>query len=138
MLDPFDDIRSASANILEICLDALRGEDRDTALLALPKLMRSAEGLMLRTGRADQADGVARAYALQFSQCSGEHSPHQVTGLREGWTKVAVVGGLVDQLEETIEVAQQDLSTAVNGRPVHGIFAALRYETLSPTMLFEN
>ncbi|KAF2657203.1 hypothetical protein K491DRAFT_756956 [Lophiostoma macrostomum CBS 122681] len=127
VLDPFDDIRTASADILEICLDSLPVQEQVPALVALPQFIRRAEGLMVRTGRADQADGVARAYALQFSQCNDNLPFALETHPEQCWTKVAVVSGLIEQLEETIGVAQRDLSAAVNGRPVHGIFAALRY-----------
>jgi len=129
VLDPFDDIRSASASILELCLNSSSAQDKALIMAILPQFISRAENAMLRTGRADQADGLARAYSLLFSQ-----SPRHPIGMQEpensGPTaQMNIVLRIVDQLEETIEVAQNDMSLAVEGRPVHGIFAALRYVT---------
>jgi hypothetical protein len=126
MLDPFDDVRSSSAAILEWCLDSFTVEEKKEIMVSLPKFIGRAEVIMLRTGRADQADGLARAYSLFFSQCT-ENSGSIQKPVDEGFTtKIGLVGRLVVQLEETIDVAHQDMLTAVDGRPVHGIFAALR------------
>ena len=126
ILDPFDDIRSAATSILEICLESDATSQKISPLAMLPSHISRAESMMLRTGRADQADGVARAYALLFSQCTRGQSVTASVANPQHWSKIAVVGRLVDQLETTIKVAEQDLSAAVNGRPVHGIYSALR------------
>ncbi|KAF2270317.1 hypothetical protein CC78DRAFT_611968 [Lojkania enalia] len=126
LLDPFDDIRSASASILEICMDSLSDSKKKTTLLCLRTYIRRAESAMLRTGRADQADGVARAYSLLFSQRA--HNPMNPSNQGSGGSQgISIVMHLINQLEETIEMANKNLSVAVNGRPVHGIFSALRY-----------
>lgn len=125
-LDPFDDIRSTSVSILELCLDSLQGEEKVEALSALLKCIRRAEAMMLRTGRADQADGVARAYALLFTQSTEELPGSFVADEASLWTKTAILHHLTSLLEETIALASNDLTLAVSGRPVHGIFAALR------------
>jgi hypothetical protein len=126
ILDPFDDIRGSSASLLEICLASTRKEEKMSALLMIPDVIKRAELMMLQTGRADQADGVARAYCLLFSQCN-DQLPETLRISDTGfWSKVKILEHLTSQLEETIEIARKDLSVAVNGRPVHGTFAALR------------
>jgi hypothetical protein len=131
MLDPFDDVRSSSASILEWCLDSFTVEEKKDIMSSLPKFIRRAELTMLRTGRADQADGLARAYSLFFSQCAEDSGDIQRPNDEGHLTKTRLVGRLVVQLEETIQVACKDMLVAVDGRPVHGVFAALRLVRLS-------
>lgn len=123
-LDPFDDVRDAAVSILQLCLIALPDDRRNTIMATIPGYLERAEAVMLRTGRADQADGVARAYGLIFSllqnTASGPSSDRFTT-------KLGLFEHLHGQLYETLELARTDLSEAVNGRPVHGTFAALRY-----------
>ena len=121
VLDPFDDIREASISALQLCLAALPDAERDTVLSTIPRFISRAEAMMLRTGRADQADGLARAYSLLFTVActSSTESPGPLSSGFE------VFEGLRKQLEETLQIARENLSEAVNGRPVHGIFAAL-------------
>lgn len=121
ILDPFDDIREASVSVLQLCLAALPDVERDVVLSTLPRFISRAEAVMLRTGRADQADGVARAYSLLFTMASTSITE----SVELASSRVGVFEGLKKQLEETLKIAQTNLSEAVNGRPVHGIFAAL-------------
>ncbi|XPS80567.1 hypothetical protein M3J07_012543 [Ascochyta lentis] len=121
VLDPFDDIREASISALQLSLAALPDAERNAVVIStLPRFVARAETMMLRTGRADHADGVARAYSLQFSVATTNSSDLQSP-------RFEVFEGLRKQLEETLQVARTNLSEAVNGRPVHGIFAALTY-----------
>lgn len=121
VLDPFDDIREASISTLQLCLAALRDDERQIVLSTLPRFITRAEAMMLRTGRADQADGVARAYSLLFTVAD----MNVASTAGELSSKSAVFDGLRKQLAETLHVARTNLSEAVNGRPVHGIYAAL-------------
>lgn len=127
VVDPFDDIRSAAIDNLEICLDSISPEKKASALKSIPQLINRAEKMMLRTGRADQADGLARAYALLFNQCNEDLPEVLKTDSMGIWTRTGILNRLTYQLEETIELARKDLPAAVDGRPVHGIFAGLRY-----------
>ncbi|KAF1961684.1 HEAT repeat protein-like protein [Byssothecium circinans] len=122
-LDPFDDIRDASISALQLCLESLPSEEKELVLAKLPGFIGRAEVAMLRTGRADQADGVARVYSLLFSSNTQTPSTH----LQHPSSKIKVLGQLNQQLKDTLAVAHRDLSEAVNGRPVHGTFAAVRY-----------
>lgn len=122
VLDPFDDIREASISALQLCLAALPEAERNTVVTeTIPRFITRAEAMMLRTGRADQADGVARAYSLQFSAASSDI----IESLESRSPRFDVFDGLKKQLEDTLQIACTNLSEAVNGRPVHGIFAAL-------------
>lgn len=121
--DPFDDIRDAAVSVLQLCFTALPQNQKHLVLDIIPRFMSRAETTMLQTGRADQADGVARAYGLIFSVAGNDAA----TGDSQFSTKVGVFQHLKAQLDSTLSVAHTNLSEAVNGRPVHGTFAALRY-----------
>lgn len=131
VLDPFDDIREASISVLQLCLAALPDAERASVLSSLPRFISRAEAMMLRTGRADQADGVARAYSLLFAVAS----PDIATSSESSKSQSEVFDGLRMQLAETLKIARTDLSEAVNGRPVHGIYAAL---TLVPLVICDK
>ena len=129
ILDPFDDVRDAAVSVLQLCLSALPELDKRRVMSAVPPFIVRAETIMLRTGRADQADGVARAYGMIFS--SAENG--EVTlGSSYFSTKFQIFEHLQKQLKDTLAIAHKDLSQAVDGRPVHGIFAALRYVVDQP------
>lgn len=121
VLDPFDDIREASVAVLQLCLAALPDAERASVLTTIPRFVARAEAMMLRTGRADQADGVARAYALLFTVADAKVTE----ALELPSSNSGVFDGLRKQLTDTLEIARTNLSEAVNGRPVHGIYAAL-------------
>jgi len=123
VLDPFDDIREASVSVLQLCLAALPDAEKTSMLSTLPQFVARAEAMMLRTGRADQADGVARAYALLFTVAD----VNVTEALELPSSNSGVFDGLRKQLTDTLEIARTNLSEAVNGRPVHGIYAALTF-----------
>jgi hypothetical protein len=122
ILDPFDDVRDASVLTLQLCLESLPDDEKKEYVTKLPLFIGRAEAAMLRTGRADQADGVARAYSLLYTSSS------QST-ISNGTSRLAVLSQLHQQLKETLIVASTNISEAVNGRPVHGTFAAIRCES---------
>ncbi|KAF1925672.1 uncharacterized protein M421DRAFT_423501 [Didymella exigua CBS 183.55] len=123
VLDPFDDIREASISVLQLCLAALPDAERASVLSTLRRFISRAEAMMLRTGRADQADGVARAYSLLFAVADTDLT----TSSESSYSRSGVFDGLRKQLADTLDIARTNLSEAVNGRPVHGIYAALTY-----------
>lgn len=131
ILDPFDDIRDASVSVLRMCLESLPEGEKEAAIAKLPRFIVRAETAMLRTGRADHADGVARAYALYFSICSMDSGEVAGIGGTGRTRKIEVFERLGQQLKSTLQLARENLSEAVNGRPVHGTFAAIRYLRLS-------
>ncbi|KAF1831253.1 hypothetical protein BDW02DRAFT_505741 [Decorospora gaudefroyi] len=124
ILDPFDDIRDVSVSVLQLCLIALPQAEKERAMSMIPRFLARAETTMLRTGRADQADGVARAYGMLFALTNSEWVESTNTQFS---SKLGLFEHLKTQLQDTLDVAHSDLSRAVDGRPVHGTFAALRY-----------
>jgi hypothetical protein len=124
ILDPFDDVRDAAVAVLQLCLSALPQPELDAFMTTFPQFLSRAEKTMLSTGRADHADGVARAYGMVFSIAGNDAA---VTDDTPFTSKLGLFRYLKIQLEDTLSVAHNDLAEAVNGRPVHGIFAALRY-----------
>jgi hypothetical protein len=124
ILDPFDDVRNAAVSVLQLCLVALPQTDKERIMSMIPQFVARAEATMLRTGRADQADGVARAYGMVFALADDAS-----TALADSHfsSKQQLFEYLRTQLKDTLTMAHSDLSQAVNGRPVHGTFAALRY-----------
>ncbi|KAF2126132.1 hypothetical protein P153DRAFT_425326 [Dothidotthia symphoricarpi CBS 119687] len=124
ILDPFDDVRDAAVSILQMCLEALPDTQKNAVMATLPRFLSRAETVMLRTGRADQADGVARAYSLIFSLATDSSADSSDSPFS---SKLGVFKYLKTQLDQTLDIAHKNLSEAVDGRPVHGTFAALRY-----------
>ncbi|EGX94401.1 HEAT repeat protein [Cordyceps militaris CM01] len=122
LMDPFDDVRDVASTVLKsIFVDAryrrfsLRtagGEAQDPAT-DLRELSRRANNLARRTARADHADGVARVNQLlyRFLATSDE--------------RLALLSGMIDELESKIAQAEADLGRAVLEAPVHGDFASL-------------
>jgi hypothetical protein len=128
IMDPFDDIRNTAVSVLELCLSALPAAERNLTLVAMRQFLHRAENTVLRTGRADQADGVARAYSLLFSLLDEDIKPLEPIALTSNF---AVFHDLTEALKATLLAAHEDLTGAVSGRPVHNTFAALRYKRQS-------
>jgi hypothetical protein len=124
ILDPFDDIRNSAVSVLRLCLLAQPIVEQNAVLETMHRYLERADSMQLRTGRADQADGVARAYSLLYSLLSNHRGSNNPTAFS---SSLIVFLTLRQQLRSTLTYAYQDLSNAVNGRPVHGTFAALRY-----------
>lgn len=129
ILDPFDDVRDAAVAVLQLCLGALPQTEKERVMSIIPPFIARAEAIMLLTGRADQADGVARAYGMVFASASKETASSTTDQFS---SKLAIFEHLQSQLKNTLDIAHTDLSQAVDGRPVHGIFAALRYVVDQP------
>jgi hypothetical protein len=127
ILDPYDDIRDASVSALQLCLESMIDEERGQTVRHISHFITRAEIAMLRTGRADHADGLARAYALYFSTCAVESVENHGLHLSEETTRIGILDCLRQQLQSTLDVARHNLSDAVEGRPVHGTYAAIRF-----------
>ncbi|KAL1643907.1 hypothetical protein SLS58_004581 [Diplodia intermedia] len=150
IMDPFDDVRHAAALLLKLgtnktseppkksskgpkIVPVLIGKPVDSTSLvehAFAAFLHRAEKAMLRSGRADHADGVARAYDLLFERRSEPLSPESpANSVLADWMKSrqGIVEHLISLLDETITAASSNLSVAVNAYPMHGILSALRY-----------
>jgi hypothetical protein len=124
IFDPFDDIRNSAVSVLQLCLLAQPIAGQDSVLGNMSWFLERAESMQLRTGRADQADGVARAYSLLYSLLDNYTGSQNPTAFSSSLDVFVFLG---QTLRNTLSYAQKHLSEAVNGRPVHGTFAALRY-----------
>lgn len=115
LMDPYDDVRQASAGILELCTAVSTtvntGESLDAA-------KERAIARMLSSGRADHADGVAYVHSLSY--VLGE-TPE---------SKQVVLTSLLDKTEEMLGVADNELARAVERFPLHGLLTSLRYVLL--------
>ena len=151
VMDPFEDVRYLAASLLETSnYDAStipNGQQehkilrtallcsKSTSLACTDKAIsfvfnHRAERIMLRTGRADHADGVAHAYKLLYSQLGTRQwkDEHAASFRAPQWclSQSALLEHLVCQLEETVSTAKRSLSSAVNGFPIHGTLSSLR------------
>nr|OQO24504.1 hypothetical protein B0A51_09535 [Rachicladosporium sp. CCFEE 5018] len=112
LMDSFDDVRQAAAAILEIHY-ATEGS-AEMLSIALPR----ATKMMLTSGRADHADGVALMHALDSMLATRDR-----TGL-------GPMARLLAMAEDNLETASEDLNRAINRYPLHGILTSLRYVLL--------
>jgi hypothetical protein len=123
ILDPFDDIRNSAISVLQLCLLAQPLAGQNSILASMHRFLDRAANMQLRTGRADQADGVARAYSLLYSLLESHPGPSNPTIFASSFT---VYLYLTRTLRNTLSYANENLANAVNGRPIHSTFAALR------------
>ncbi|KEQ67672.1 uncharacterized protein M437DRAFT_38503 [Aureobasidium melanogenum CBS 110374] len=123
LLDAFDDVRSMATEILSLVNSDTRPQNGvfDTPMLV--KVLARAQKMLIDSGRADHADGVAHLYSILFNQCS--HLNHD----SEQWwaSRYGILGHLVHAIEQTVETAKADISRAVSKHPLHGLFISLRY-----------
>lgn len=114
LLNPFDDVRAMAA-------EALGGVRCDAVLLR-------AVAAMNASGRARDADGVARIIASWFKEggrCGGSGGSVCGVEIPSGAGLSAVVWVLT-VLERYLDVASTDFQMAVRERPVHGLLGGLR------------
>lgn len=118
IMDPFDDIRNTAVSILQLCLPASGIIEEMSVSETVHRALHRAETSLLRSGRADQADGIARAYSVLFTLGRQDLDAPNPT---------VVFDTLVTGLKVTLSTVHKNLSEAVGGHPVHGILAAMRY-----------
>lgn len=141
-MDPFDDVRNMAGLILKLgVLDSAslyykseaygppsqlaKGGSIQTpgdAQLTLIEVRRRAQEVMLRTGRADHADGAGRINDLLYCRLDGHERQDHIRRSR-----VDMVEVLLSDLKAGIEIAKENLRLAVFQAPLHGHLLALRY-----------
>lgn len=128
LMDPFDDVRFMAAAILKMAgvpvarISKQSGNPMSQGTLSPIHVLERAEQSMMRTGRADQADGVAHLYEIMFEQSHAESEAADVW-----WaTKLGVLDHLLSKIEKTLNIAKEDLTTAVSRHPLHGLFSSVR------------
>ena len=128
LLDPFDDVRHAALESLLIVQSASSRNPSFTVAgmeaTGVQKTLIRAREIMLKSGRVDQADGVARLYSLTVHR----HLISRDNGISviddSTWD---VIEGLASDLDAALSVALRDLTLAVQRYPIHGLFTATRY-----------
>lgn len=112
LVNPFDDVRALAAETL--------GRAGSAHLDAV--LVRAMNG----SGRARDADGVARVVGLLFEQ-GGSGGGGCVCGVEVPRGKgIGVVRWVLEVLRLYLEVARSDFQKAVREHPVHGLLGGLR------------
>ena len=141
LMDPFDDVRNMAVIILKLGalhsaslyhnLDsgALFHRDFDGDLIKLQSNLQidfvdvrgRAQDMMLRTGRADHADGAGRFNDLLYLKLADQKRPNVLQKCR-----VDMLERLLFDLEASIRIAKENLRMAVLKAPLHGHLIALR------------
>lgn len=150
LLDPFEDVRQGAVNLMQICNQRLRTASKKRTVIEdtfrsqskslcgtsaaaekdLRFVMERARNTMLKTGRVDHADGVARLYALLAgsSIVSDILYSDEVKDLGQETTHLRdVIEEILKMTETAVGLAQVRLSVAIQRHPIHGLFASLRH-----------
>jgi hypothetical protein len=117
LMNSFEEVRQTAASILELCTSS-RLASADDARKSLELAKDRAIAMMLSSGRADHADGVAYMYGLSYALAESSDDRH------------SVLTALLDETEEMLHVADSDLARAVDKFPLHGLLTSLRYVLL--------
>lgn len=135
IVDPFDDIRSAAAALVQAFPKRMRSDlgSANSGMLSeahgghrqerstISQTLQRAEALMRRTCRADCADGVGRLYDVLYGFQNLAMAPAECHRERGDILKI-----LIANLESDVKVAQSDLQQAIISAPLHGHLIALR------------
>ncbi|KAI0971132.1 putative death-receptor fusion protein-domain-containing protein [Xylaria arbuscula] len=123
IIDPYDDVRETAASLIMLLqpggsmfgpplhIDGLPC----TPFEELQTFCHKANGLALKTARADHCDGAARAQELLCRWSSGFEEA------------VSLLEAIFSNIERKLCAAEKDLAAAILQAPLHGDFASLRY-----------
>jgi len=150
LLDPFEDVRQGALDILKLDASSRQHTDQDTkkpscvthssptsilehghadSYAQESLTFDRARAIMLRTGRVDHADGVARLYDLRSFRNSQKHRT-TIVGDVQSFSgqdpRLVLIEELTASLERSIEAAKINISNAVSNFPLHGLFTTLR------------
>ncbi|CAD6505358.1 BgTH12-00849 [Blumeria graminis f. sp. triticale] len=94
-------------------------------LAIVENFLKRAEMISNKTGRADYADGLAKAYKLYYSL--------QLSDLG----RLELLSEMIESLDRKVKIAKKSLSQAVQAAPIHGNFATLNliWESINPESL---
>lgn len=136
IMNPFEDVRRHAESLTVIMPKALHNTvvDQKSTISSSEQVsttlnfLLKAEGQMLRSGRADHADGVSRTYAMLFDEAPIDRPNPHINGQEVWWTSQSDIAyHLVDRLEIALDTAKANPQLAVTRFPMHGILASLRY-----------
>ncbi|KAH7329221.1 putative death-receptor fusion protein-domain-containing protein [Stachybotrys elegans] len=123
IIDPFEDVRAASASAIKFLfqdgryrkLRLFSPTDAPSPSTELQALLERVEAMARRTSRADHSDGAARTNQLLY------------TFLPAGEPRLSHLSNYIGELERRITAAETDLGAAVLEAPLHSSFASLCY-----------
>ena len=141
LMDPFDDVRNMAILILKLGVlgsasltrnlnskgsssqfsDGELFQPRGGVQSNLTEVHRRAQDMMIRTGRADHADGAGRVNDLLYLSIDDHERPNDIRNNRVG-----MVEHLLSDLKSSIKTAKENLRMAVSKAPLHGHLIALR------------
>ena len=124
IIDAYDDIRAEAAYLLchlpHSALEAALTK-QTTVDGKVSSLIARAHSFMIRSGRADHADGNGRLVGLRIE------SQPQEAPFSNDQSLYPLVESLVRALEDDVQAGVDNLVTAVSSAPVHARFVELRY-----------
>ncbi|TGZ77092.1 hypothetical protein EX30DRAFT_335894 [Ascodesmis nigricans] len=128
LFNPYDDIRDLAADSLTY--------DSSWTAEQLQSLVERGLHAMNTSGRARDADGLARSLGLVFEVLSRgnlEVSSLWNREVPENGKGLGILNWILDMLDkEYFTAATQDFGYALKERPIHGIFSALNYIIQKP------
>lgn len=148
LLDPFDDLRSFSAILLEmlvcpvspvLCRQMVTMLNNGFMMSIcdqqqqLPAFIDRAQKVMQISGRADHADGASRAFALVYAAFrdgnGSQHDPSSKGAPFDIHFVMLLVHYLTRELFSTIDACKRNIVNAINSSPMHGRLSSLRLIT---------
>jgi hypothetical protein len=120
IMDPFEDVRTASSNLLEILGPAVPLPMQKS----ICETVRRAEKLTSMTSRADHADGTARLYKLHYSLMP-DSSPTGVASTLP--SKRAIIEEILVPTQNALASIEGDLEVPLRQISLHARLLSLRY-----------
>jgi hypothetical protein len=120
VMDPFEDVRTASSNLLEILGPAVPL----TMQKPICETIQRAEELASMTSRADHADGAARLYKLHYSLMP-DSSPTGIASAQP--SKRAIIEEILLPTQTALASIEGDLEVPLQQISLHARLLSLRY-----------
>jgi hypothetical protein len=123
-MNSFDDVRTAASELLQLRFDESPFSAHDRYLVDCIEI---AEAMMLKSGRADHADGVSQLYSIAFRFAS--HTNAELLPRKEiGWwkEKSRIVLFLIRKLDGALQEVRENRALAISAFPLHGVISSIR------------
>jgi hypothetical protein len=124
-MNSFEDVRGTASELLQI---KFNDSPFSSSGRFSTDCLDTAEATMLKSGRADHADGVSRLYSTAFHFASHFREPFESGEIRWWKEKTLILLHLLRKLDTALQQARADTASAINGSPLHGLISSIRYE----------
>jgi hypothetical protein len=123
-MNSFEDVRTAASELLQIRFDESPFSANDRYLV---DCLEIAEATMLKSGRADHADGVSQLYSIAFRFASHTKVEPQPR-MKIGWwkEKPQIILHLIRKLDGALQQARDKRALAISASPLHGVISSIR------------